>query len=168
MRVVEQNGANRLLIGFALVLGALVGVALFHSDDPHYDFVGKSVPIRVAELKNGTSRGTLRIYNVHKDWRSLLGSVMSESPMSVSKVGTYHGLPAETVVVPQIESGRAKLFDTPIREITVIQGKFYQDKSGMEIARKSDGTWAGVRVVEIRQPHVLDLANDWIQDRLRV
>jgi hypothetical protein len=66
-----------------------------------------------------------------------------------------------------MESGRAKLFETPMREITVVRGYFVQGKSGAEVAEASDGSWTGVRVVEYRQPQMLDIATDWITDRLR-
>lgn len=163
----ERTGAYRALVGLALVVGIVVGVAAAHSDEPKYGFVEGARPIRIAELRQGATRGTLRMYNVHNDWRALLGLVEKESPMSLSKTGTFHGLPAETVVVPQMESGRAMLFETPVREITVVQGYFVQDKSGQEIARPSDGTWSGIRVVEFRQPRILDAAEDWLSEKVR-
>src|SRR5437868_2764012 len=104
MNVVERGGAYRALIAFALLLGAAFGVALFHGEEPHYGFVGDARPIRVAEFHQGSTYGTLRIYNVHLDWRKLLGLVERESSITARKVGLYHGLPAETVVVPQTAS----------------------------------------------------------------
>jgi hypothetical protein len=156
------------LVGAALVVGAALGVALFNGSEPSYGFVKGAQPIRVADFRSGSSRGTLRVYNLKTDWRELLGLVQRETGRFISTPGTFNGLPAETVVVPQVESGRANLFETPVREITVIKGRFVRDKSGVEVARADDEGWAGVRVLEYRTPHLVDQATDWLRDRLRV
>lgn len=156
------------LVGAALIVGVVLGSALFRQSEPHYAFVGKTEPIRVAEFKSGSVEGTIRVYNIRSDWRALLALVQQEAGQFISKAGTYHGLPAETVVVPRMESGRADLFQAPVREITVLKGRFVRDKSGTEVAIADDAGWSGVRVLEYRAPRFLDQAADWLRDRVRV
>ncbi|WP_144241059.1 hypothetical protein [Fimbriimonas ginsengisoli] len=155
------------LVGAALLVGVALGFALFHRSEPSYGFVLGATPIRVADFQNGSTRGTLRVYNVRQDWRDVLGLVQRETGRSISKEGTFHGLQAQTVVVPQEESGRASLFDIPVREITVVKGRFVRDKSGTEVAVADDNHWSGVRVLEYRMPRLLDEATDWLRDKIR-
>ena len=156
------------LVIAALIVGAGLGAALFHNSEPQYDFVRGAEPIRVAEFKSGSAEGTIRVYNIRADWRALLGMVQQEAGQFISKAGSYHGLPAETVVVPRMDSGRPDLFEAPEREITVLKGRFVRDKSGQEVAIADEAGWTGVRVLEYRSPRMLDKAADWIRDRVGV
>lgn len=168
MHSVSRKGIQRGVVLGALLLGVSLGYLMLPEKAPNYPFLGGARPVRVAEYRHGNTHGILRVFNVHLDWRSLLGMAEQESPVGAVETGTYHGLLAGTIVVPQMSSGRAELFETPIREITVISGRFVMDKGGIEIPRPSDGTWSGVRVVEFDKPRVLDHARQWLRDNLRL
>lgn len=156
------------LVGVALLVGIAGGVALSRNSEPHYAFVHDAVPIQISEIKSGSSRGTIRIYNLQADWRSVVAEAASDSPLAVLQEGAFKGIPAKTIVIPREEDGRAKLFETPEREITVIRGKFLLGESGVALARDVEGEWAGVRVIEFRRPHLFDAAAEWVQQTLKV
>lgn len=164
----RQAWPTRKLVSGALLFGVVAGVLLFHSSEPHYSFVHGATPLQISEVKSGASVGTVRIYNLRDDWRSVVAEVMGQSPLSVLKEGEFKGLPANTVVIPREEGGRAKLFETPEREITVIRGRFVLGESGAAIAMADDGNWAGIRVIEFRQPDLFDSATQWLHDSLKV
>lgn len=153
----------------ALVFGVGIGLMLARDGEPTYPYVLGSAPMRVEELPHTSEgRAVLRTYNVHIDWQQLLGLVAKAEPKILRRTTTFQGLPAEVLVVPRFEGGRARLFGRPEREITVVRGRLFRSKSGQEFARADDGTWSGVRVVEYRAPRLFDAARDWVQDRFRV
>lgn len=164
----QQARPQKGLIGLALLLGIAGGFVLSQSSEPHYLFVHGSNPIQISEIRSGATRGTVRIYNLQKDWHSVLAEAIEGSPLAVLQEGAFKGVPAKTIVIPREENGRAKLFETPEREITVIKGKFVLGESGAALAREAPGEWAGVRVIEFRRPQIYDAAAEWLQKTLKV
>jgi len=164
-----QHGRSpKRLIGAALLLGVVGGFVLSHNSEPNYPFVHGLSPVQISEIRSGSTRGTVRIYNLQENWRSVLAEAATESPLAVLQEGAFKGVPAKTIVIPREENGRAKLFETPEREITVIRGKFVLGESGVALAREAEGEWAGVRVIEFRRPHLFDAAAEWVQQTLKV
>lgn len=158
----------RGLVSAAIAIGMAAGVVLSRPSEPRYGFLHGARPMQISDYRNGEARGIVRFYNLRQDWKSVISSAIKESPLAVVRDSEYKGIDAHTVVIPREEAGRAKIFDTPEREITVIRGHFVLGESGIPIVRTDDdGTWSGIQVVEFRRPHLLDSASEWMGNALK-
>lgn len=168
MGSVKKRTIQKVMIGSAALCGLAIAFSIGASATPDYRFSKGHRPIRISTVRRGKIRGILRIYNLHIDWNVLSDSVEREFPLSIVREGNYHGLRGTMVVVPRREGGRAKLFECPIREITVIKGIFALDKSGIEVPKPGDGTWSGIMVVEFPRTPLFESARNWFRERLHV